>query len=131
MNPPSDKDCWNIASSLASSIGDEGGFPNAKFLFSSAAAPPMADGDGVAVADEEEEEDTSSLPRRFADHTYRDFSSFIKDGGKILRHKKSESNFPARLHAMLSNEEYSHIISWMVSYTFGVCRGEMIASEKY
>ena len=56
----------------------------------------------------------SSLPR-FADHTYHDYSSFIKDGGVITKHKKSERNFPARLHAILSNEEYSHIITWMVS----------------
>lgn len=56
----------------------------------------------------------SSLPR-FTDHTYHDYSTFIKDGGVIKKHKKSERNFPARLHAMLSNEQYSHIITWMVS----------------
>ena len=50
---------------------------------------------------------------RFADHTYRDFSTWIKDGNKIEKHKKSDRNFPARLHAMLSDENFSHIISWM------------------
>ena len=57
-----------------------------------------------------------SLPRRFTDHTYHDFSNYIKEGGKLKKHKKSESNFPARLHAMLSDEQYSHIITWMVSF---------------
>ena len=54
--------------------------------------------------------------RRFTDHTYHDFSNYIKEGGKLKKHKKSESNFPARLHAMLSDEQYSHIITWMVSF---------------
>ena len=49
----------------------------------------------------------------FADHTYREFSTYIEKGGKIEKHKKSDRNFPARLHAMLSDEQYSHIISWM------------------
>jgi len=50
---------------------------------------------------------------RYADHTYRDFSTYIKDGNRIEKHKKSDRNFPARLHAMLSDEKYMHIISWM------------------
>mmetsp|Transcript_13388 Transcript_13388/g.20050 ORF Transcript_13388/g.20050 Transcript_13388/m.20050 type:complete len:484 (-) Transcript_13388:772-2223(-) len=53
-----------------------------------------------------------SLPR-YADHTYRDFSTHIKEGKRIEKHKKSDRNFPARLHVILSNEQYSHIISWM------------------
>ena len=50
---------------------------------------------------------------RFADHTYREYSTYIERGGAIDKHKKSDRNFPARLHAMLSDEQYSHIISWM------------------
>ncbi len=50
---------------------------------------------------------------RYADHTYRDFSTYIKEGHRIGKHKKSDRNFPARLHAMLSDRQYSHIISWM------------------
>eukprot|EP00985_Skeletonema_marinoi_P024627 scaffold17300_cov146-Skeletonema_marinoi.AAC.2 len=52
---------------------------------------------------------------RFVDHghTYRDFSTYIEEGGMIEKHTESERNFPACLHAMLSNEHYSHIISWM------------------
>jgi hypothetical protein len=62
----------------------------------------------------------SSMPNhvicpRFADHghTYRDFSSHIEERGMIEKHIGSERNFPACLHEMLSNEHYSHIISWM------------------
>ena len=52
---------------------------------------------------------------RYTVHTYHDYSTFIKEGGVIKKHKKSNRNFPARLHAILSNDQYSHIISWMVS----------------
>ncbi|KAK1734136.1 heat shock factor family protein [Skeletonema marinoi] len=54
----------------------------------------------------------NTLPR-FNDHTYHDFSTYIKDGGRIEKHKKSDRNFPARLHAIMSDEKYSNIISWM------------------
>ena len=50
---------------------------------------------------------------RYADHTYHDFAAYLKDGGTIEKHKKSDRNFPARLHAILSDEQYSHIIAWM------------------
>lgn len=50
---------------------------------------------------------------RYTDHTYHDFAAYIEDGGKIEKHKKFGKNFPARLHAMLSDEQHSHIISWM------------------
>ncbi len=102
MNPPSDKD-WKIASSIASCVGNKGGFPNAKFVFN------------TSLTEDNEGSSSDTLPRRFADHTYRDFSTYIQDGGKVQKHKKSESNFPARLHAMLAEEKYSHIITWMVS----------------
>ena len=62
----------------------------------------------------------SSMPNhvicpRFVDHghTYRDFSTYIGERGMIEKHIESERNFPACLHEMLSNEHYSHIISWM------------------
>ena len=116
MNPPSDSD-WKLASSLASSsyvVGNKGGFPNAKLVFDSAAASPNNDVD--------EEDSGDNLPRRFADHTYHDFATYIKDGGKVKKHKKSESNFPARLFAMLAEEKYSHIISWMVSCMYNIFR---------
>ena len=68
----------------------------------------MAEEAAVAVAA------VGILPR-YTDHTYHDFSTYIEDGGKIEKHKKSESNFPARLYAILCDEQYSHIISWLVS----------------
>ena len=54
----------------------------------------------------------AALPR-FVDHTYRDFSTYIKDGNRIEKHKKCDRNFPALVHSILSNDQYSHIISWM------------------
>ncbi len=57
-------------------------------------------------------DDEFSRPR-YTDHTYREFSTYIERGGKIDKHKKSDRNFPALLHIMLSDEQYSHIISWM------------------
>jgi hypothetical protein len=56
---------------------------------------------------------SASVLPRLVDHTYTDYSTYIKEGGALEKHKKSERNFPARLHAMLSDEQYSHIISWM------------------
>lgn len=52
-------------------------------------------------------------PLRFVDHTYRDYSRFLEAGGKLITHKKSTDNFPARLHRILSNEEHSDVICWM------------------
>ena len=53
--------------------------------------------------------------RRYVDHTYQDFSRYIQQGGEIPKHKKSGSNFPARLHHMLEDPNNAHIIAWMVS----------------
>ncbi len=53
---------------------------------------------------------------RFAEngHAYRDFANYVDEGGAIDTSTGSENwNFPANLHAMLSNDQYSHIISWM------------------
>jgi hypothetical protein len=47
------------------------------------------------------------------DHYYKDFANYIKDGGVLEKHKKSENNFPAILHKILSDEQCSGIISWM------------------
>ncbi len=50
---------------------------------------------------------------RYVDHSYHDYSSYIEDGGTVERHKKSDRNFPALLHSILSDEQYSHMIAWM------------------
>eukprot|EP00584_Thalassiosira_punctigera_P005115 CAMPEP_0172537006 /NCGR_PEP_ID=MMETSP1067-20121228/8700_1 /TAXON_ID=265564 ORGANISM="Thalassiosira punctigera, Strain Tpunct2005C2" /NCGR_SAMPLE_ID=MMETSP1067 /ASSEMBLY_ACC=CAM_ASM_000444 /LENGTH=76 /DNA_ID=CAMNT_0013322215 /DNA_START=104 /DNA_END=331 /DNA_ORIENTATION=- len=44
------------------------------------------------------------------DHTYRDLSRFLEYGGQIAKYKKSENNFPAKLHEILSSPRYSHVI---------------------
>ena len=51
---------------------------------------------------------------RFVDHTYRDFSRYLEHGRHLDRHKKVEANFPAKLHQMLSDPHFEHIIVWMV-----------------
>ena len=55
-----------------------------------------------------------STSLKFVDHTYRDFSRFIEEGGQLIRHKKCHKNFPAKVHQMLSDSENSHIVTWMV-----------------
>mmetsp|Transcript_5546 Transcript_5546/g.12065 ORF Transcript_5546/g.12065 Transcript_5546/m.12065 type:complete len:403 (-) Transcript_5546:1048-2256(-) len=50
---------------------------------------------------------------RYVDHTYRDFSKYIDEGGHLIKHKKSEANFPAKLHKMISEPTNSSIITWM------------------
>ena len=79
------------------------------------AASASAFFDSATTTMAEEVAANNTLPR-FNDHTYHDFSTYIKDGGRIEKHKKSDRNFPARLHAIMSDEKYSNIISWMVSW---------------
>ena len=74
---------------------------------------------------------------RYVDHSYQDYSAYVKNGGKLQKHKKSERNFPARLHAMLSDERYPHIISWMVSCfsvrivsTWRICRHDLSPTNR-
>ena len=55
-------------------------------------------------------------PSRMVDHTYRDFSRYLHHAGQLERHKKVEANFPAKLHQMLSDPHFAHIIVWMVRY---------------
>ena len=54
---------------------------------------------------------------KYVDHTYRDYSRYIEDGGELIRHKKSNNNFTARLHRVLSDPQNSAVITWMVSDT--------------
>ena len=54
---------------------------------------------------------------KYVDHTYRDYSRYIEDGGELIRHKKSNNNFTARLHRVLSHPQNSAVITWMVSDT--------------
>eukprot|EP00584_Thalassiosira_punctigera_P010045 CAMPEP_0172543916 /NCGR_PEP_ID=MMETSP1067-20121228/14191_1 /TAXON_ID=265564 ORGANISM="Thalassiosira punctigera, Strain Tpunct2005C2" /NCGR_SAMPLE_ID=MMETSP1067 /ASSEMBLY_ACC=CAM_ASM_000444 /LENGTH=565 /DNA_ID=CAMNT_0013330403 /DNA_START=323 /DNA_END=2020 /DNA_ORIENTATION=+ len=50
------------------------------------------------------------------DHTYRDFSSVnvsVEDDGAGDGGDKSRPNFPAKLHSIVSNPNYQHIICWL------------------
>ncbi|KAL3823653.1 hypothetical protein ACHAXA_009758 [Cyclostephanos tholiformis] len=57
----------------------------------------------------------SSTSLKYVDHTYRDFSRYVEEGGELVKHKKSGNNFPARLHRLLSSTDRGHTdaISWM------------------
>mmetsp|Transcript_662 Transcript_662/g.1349 ORF Transcript_662/g.1349 Transcript_662/m.1349 type:complete len:497 (+) Transcript_662:200-1690(+) len=53
------------------------------------------------------------------DHTYRDYSQVQvapdseEDASKGKKESRTNPNFPAKLHAILSNPGYQHIICWM------------------
>ena len=66
---------------------------------------------GIGIA--EDDERIGSRP--YVDHTYHDFSHYFQEGGKPIKHKKADANFPAKLHQMLTKSQFSHIITWMVS----------------
>jgi len=53
----------------------------------------------------------SQAPQRRVDHTYRDYSNFTLD--EVPAGKNTRSNFPRKLHQIVSNPDHSHIISWM------------------
>ena len=46
-------------------------------------------------------------PPRRVDHTYRDFSNFPLE--ELPTRKRTPTNFPCKLHQILSNPEYSHV----------------------
>jgi hypothetical protein len=50
-----------------------------------------------------------SLPTalRRVDHTYRDYSNFPLE--ELPIRKRAPTNFPSKLHQILSNPEYSHV----------------------
>eukprot|EP00580_Thalassiosira_gravida_P016137 CAMPEP_0201672356 /NCGR_PEP_ID=MMETSP0494-20130426/32040_1 /ASSEMBLY_ACC=CAM_ASM_000839 /TAXON_ID=420259 /ORGANISM="Thalassiosira gravida, Strain GMp14c1" /LENGTH=358 /DNA_ID=CAMNT_0048153981 /DNA_START=79 /DNA_END=1155 /DNA_ORIENTATION=- len=52
-------------------------------------------------------------PRIHVDHTYHDFSRYVEEGCVLPKQKKAGANFPANLQRILSDTNYSHIITWM------------------
>ena len=56
----------------------------------------------------------SNSTLKLVDHTYRDFSTYLDDGGRLFKHKKCHKNFPAQLHKILSDPDNSEIVTWMV-----------------
>ena len=57
----------------------------------------------------------TSTSLKYVDHTYHDFSTYIIEGGELTKHKKSDNNFPARLHKLVSDGHSNDVITWMVS----------------
>ena len=53
---------------------------------------------------------SNRAPPRRIDHTYCDYSNFSTEDLPVL---KAPTNFPSKLHHILSDPEYQHVISWM------------------
>ncbi|KAL3783831.1 hypothetical protein HJC23_005324 [Cyclotella cryptica] len=51
-------------------------------------------------------------PPRRIDHTYHDWATYPPDDHALRTTKKSNNNFPAKLHRILSNPEHAHAICW-------------------
>ena len=51
----------------------------------------------------------------YSSAAYRDYSTFLQNGGELITHKKSDRNFPVKLHRIISDPLNSRIITWMVS----------------
>ena len=50
-----------------------------------------------------------------AAYAYRDYSTYLLNGGELINHKKSDRNFPVKLHRIVSDPSNSLVITWMVS----------------
>lgn len=46
--------------------------------------------------------------------SYRDYSTYLLNGGELIKHKKSDRNFPVKLHRIVSDPMNAHIITWLV-----------------
>lgn len=71
------------------------------------------------------------------DHTYRDYSQVevssdeetTTHGGEEKKQTRLQPNFPAKLHAIVSNPNYQHIICWQVSLL--MCGQHSLTAEKH
>lgn len=45
--------------------------------------------------------------------SYRDYSTYLLNGGELIKHKKSDRNFPVKLHRIVSDPMNAHIITWL------------------
>ncbi|KAL3768707.1 hypothetical protein ACHAWU_006808 [Discostella pseudostelligera] len=73
--------------------------------------PPAAASSILATALSDNSMSGNRTPQRRVDHTYRDYSNFPLE--ELPTRKRAPTNFPSKLHQILSNPEYAHIISWM------------------
>jgi len=66
---------------------------------------------------------------RFVNHAYRDYSRFLLDGGELVKHKKSDRNFPRKVHQILT-DGHEDVIVWMPhGRAFKVIDKERLISE--
>ena len=51
----------------------------------------------------------------YSSAAYRDYGTYLQNGGELITHKKSNRNFPVKLHRIVSDPSNSLVITWMVS----------------
>jgi hypothetical protein len=96
--------------------------------------PPFDDDDGAGVDSSNKAKRAKKVKESVIDHTYRDYSLVQvddddddddddeeQDPDQRRKEPKASLNFPAKLHAILSNPSYRHIIRWMVSTSNCFC----------
>ena len=103
--------CWRFACS------SEGTWISANFILGRGTSSPhiatmpkvnMSDGSCVGTSIDHVNRDMKG---------YRDFSLYLEENeNQVERHKKAQANFPAKLHHILSDPQFSHSIVWMVRY---------------
>ncbi|EJK66076.1 hypothetical protein THAOC_13021 [Thalassiosira oceanica] len=49
----------------------------------------------------------------YSSAAYRDYGTYLQNGGELITHKKSDRNFPVKLHRIVSDPLNSLIITWM------------------
>ncbi|EJK48243.1 hypothetical protein THAOC_32975 [Thalassiosira oceanica] len=50
----------------------------------------------------------------YSSAAYRDYSTYLQNGGELITHKKSDRNFPTKLHRIVSDPLNSLVITWML-----------------
>ncbi|KAL3783507.1 hypothetical protein ACHAW5_006988 [Stephanodiscus triporus] len=96
--------------------------------------PPFNDDEGNDGDSPHKAKRARKVKEALIDHTYRDYSRVEvaatdeddeDEEGEDQRHDqrrkeplRASSNFPAKLHAILSNPSYQHIIRWMDKRTY-------------
>ena len=69
--------------------------------------PQQQQGTSLPTSDDNILNGTRAPTQRRVDHTYRDYSNFPLE--ELPTRKRAPTNFPSKLHQILSNPEYSHV----------------------
>ena len=69
--------------------------------------PPAAASSILATALSDNSLSGNRTQQRRVDHTYRDYSNFPLE--ELPTRKRAPTNFPSKLHQILSNTEYAHV----------------------